>query len=131
LLLEREIKELRKISANENSAQGLLELLEGEWYKDIKIAEKLKAILLRLVTHYLVNEKKKITALDPVAHFHLTNGARIKRINWLGDTSLKGLKQSAGLMVNYYYDLDKIDDNHEDYVTEGKIATSRTVRSYL
>ena len=131
LLLEREIKELRKISANENSAQGLLELLEGEWYKDIKVAEKLKAILLRLVTHYLVNEKKKITALDPVAHFHLTNGARIKRINWLGDISSKGLKQSAGLMVNYYYDLDKIDDNHEDYVTEGKIATSRTVRSYL
>ena len=131
LLLEREIKELHKISANKNAANGLLELIDGEWYKDTKVSEKLKSILLRLVTHYLVNEKKKLTALDPVAHFHLTNGARIKRINWLGDTSPKGIKQSAGLMVNYYYDLNKIDDNHEDYVTEGKVAVSRTVRAYL
>ena len=86
---------------------------------------------MRLCAHYLLNEKKKQTALDPVAHFHLTNGARIERINWLGDTSPKGMKQSSGLMVNYHYDLDDIDDNHEDYVTEGTIVASRSVRGLL
>jgi len=131
ILSNKEIKEIKSISDTPNAASGLLDLLNGEWYKNSKNAEKLKPILLRLAAHYLINEKKKITALDPVAHFHLTNGARLKRINWLGDTSSKGLKQAAGMMVNYYYDLDKIDDNHEDYVTEGKISVSRTVKGLL
>ncbi|MEI6730388.1 MAG: malonyl-CoA decarboxylase [Pseudomonadota bacterium] len=131
ILSGKEIKEIKSLAESPNAASGLLDLLNGEWYKNSKNAEKLKPILLRLAAHYLINEKKKITALDPVAHFHLTNGARLKRINWLGDTSSKGLKQAAGMMVNYYYDLDKIDDNHEDYVTEGKISVSRTVRGLL
>jgi len=127
----KEIKELRQLTKSENSAKGLQQLLEGEWHLDDKISEKLRPILTRLVAHYLMHEKNKQSALDPVAHFHLTNGARIKRINWLADTSAKGLKQSAGLMVNYFYNLEKIDNNHEDYVTEGKIDASRTVRGLL
>ncbi len=131
VLRPREIKEINQLTSSEDGAKALLKLLDSEWTKDAKVAAKLKPILTRLCAHYLLNEKKKLTALDPVAHFHLTNGARLERINWLGDTSPKGLKQSAGIMVNYYYDLDDIDDNHEDYVTEGTIVASRHVRGQV
>lgn len=131
LLQPKEIKEINAAAKSDNAAKGLLHILESDWHSDAKMGEKIKAPLLRLCAHYLLVEKKKLTALDPVAHFHLTNGARLERINWLGDTSAKGFKQSAGLMVNYYYDADDIDDNHEHYVTEGKIAASRQVRALL
>jgi len=131
LFKEKEIKEIKAFAKLDNAAKGLAQLLASDWRKNDIIAAKLKPILMRLCAHYLLNEKKKQVALDPVAHFHLTNGARLERINWLGDTSPKGMKQAAALMVNYYYDLDDIDDNHEDYVTEGKIAASRTVRALL
>jgi len=61
------------------------------------------------------------TPLDPVARFHLGNGARLERLNWLGDGSEKAMAQSYGLMVNYLYELDDIEKNHEAY------AQSRTV----
>ena len=131
LFTPKEIRDLRMLTQHDNAAEALQHTLESEWHSDAKIAEKLRPILTRLGAHYLLNEKNKQTALDPVAHFHLTNGARLKQINWLADTSHKGLKQSAGLMVNYYYDLDYIESNHEDYVTEGKIAASRTVKALL
>lgn len=127
-LRPREQADIIQLSGAEDAAKGLTALLDGEWYKDDKLAAKLKPLLTRLCAHYLINEKKKQSALDPVAHFHLTNGARLERLNWLADISPNGLRQSAGIMVNYYYDLDDIDDNHEDYVTEGSIAASRAVR---
>lgn len=128
VLRPREIKDILGLTGAQDASKALLELLATDWHQDAKIAGKLKPVLMRLCATYLLNEKRKQSALDPVAHFHLTNGARMERINWLADTSPKGLKQAAGLMVNYYYDLDAIDDNHEDYVTEGTIAASRTVR---
>lgn len=87
--------------------------------------------MLRLCTHYLVNEKRGKRPLDPVASFHLFNGARLERINWLADTSENGLKQSAAMMVNYHYKLDEIDDNHEEFAAAGKIVAARHVKSYL
>jgi malonyl-CoA decarboxylase len=66
-----------------------------------------------------------------VAHFHLTNGARIERINWLGDLSPKGLQQSAGLMVNYLYRLADIEENHEIYSGDGRVSASSATRSLL
>ena len=69
--------------------------------------------------------------VDPVARFHLGNGARLERINWLGDKSAKGLRQSHGIMVNYLYELKDIESNHEAYINEGVIAASKTVRSLL
>ena len=63
-------------------------------------------------------------ALDPVAHFHLSNGARVERLNWLGDVSPKGLQQSAGIMVNYLYRLGDIEANHEAYRGEGRVAAA-------
>ena len=66
-----------------------------------------------------------------MARFHLGNGARLERINWLGDKSAKGLRQSHGIMVNYLYDLGDIEPNHEAYVNDGEIAASKSVRSLL
>ena len=86
---------------------------------------------MRLAAHYLIHEKKDKWALDPVARFHLSNGATLERINWLGDTSLKGMRESAGIMVNYLYMSTNIDDFHEAYISEGKIHFSKQVRSWF
>ena len=69
--------------------------------------------------------------VDPVARFHLGNGARLERINWLADTSPKGLRDSAGMMVNYLYDLDEIEENHEAYANQGEIAAANSVKRLL
>jgi malonyl-CoA decarboxylase len=66
-----------------------------------------------------------------VAHFHLSNGARVERLNWCADRSAKGLKQSAGLMVNYLYRLSDIEANHEAYASEGTVAAASGVRGLL
>jgi len=110
---------------------ALLRQPEGDWFKDKKLAEALKPILMRLCAVYLTQQKKDKKPLDPVANFHIFNGARLERLNWLGDTSPKGMKQSAGIMVNYHYKLDEIDDNHEAFVAHGKIALGRGVRGLL
>ena len=68
--------------------------------------------------------------LDAVARFHLGNGARVERLNWLGDPSTKGIKQSYGLMVNYLYDLKRL-DKHRALLARGKIPVSGTVQSLL
>ena len=80
----------------------------------------LEPILLRLCAHFLLHEGRGTRAADPVAHFHLSNGARIERICSLADLSSKGMKESAALMVNYLYDPAQIERNHEDYAGEGK-----------
>ena len=86
---------------------------------------------MKLCAHYLVHIKRGEKAYDPVANFHLTNGARIERINWLGDSSEKGIKQSAGIMVNYYYKLSDIEKNHELYISQSQIDVSKDVRRWL
>jgi malonyl-CoA decarboxylase len=76
------------------------------WHLDEALVKELREPLNRLCARYLILEKgRRGRALDAVAHFHLSNGARVERLNWLGDASPKGLQQSAGLMVNYLYKL--------------------------
>src|ERR1700757_1190832 len=88
---------------------------------DPRAAAVLRDPLIRLCAWYLLREKTSSgRALDPVAHFHLSNGARVERLNWLGDVSDKGLQQSAGIMVNYLYRLADIEVNHEAYRGEGR-----------
>jgi malonyl-CoA decarboxylase len=70
-------------------------------------------------------------ARDPVAHFHLSNGARLERLNWAADLSPKGLQQSAGIMINYLYRLSDIETNHEAYTAEGMIAASTQIRTLI
>ena len=131
VLLPNEAKAIAQVSKNANAVAGMKMLLAGDWATHAEAAEALKAPLMRLCAVYLAQEKKRDKALDPVAHFHLTNGAVLERINWLGDRSPKGFKQSAGMMVNYYYKLDDINENHETYVSGGEIKTSKAVKALL
>jgi len=108
--------------------RDLPELLDRD--ADPRIAAVLRDPLLRLCARYLLRERTQSgRALDPVAHFHLSNGARVERLNWLGDTSPKGLQQSAGIMVNYLYRLSEIEANHEAYRGEGQVAASAAIRN--
>ncbi len=90
-----------------------------------KAADVVKRAGFRLTANYLQSMKNGMP-VDAVARFHLGNGARIERLNWAADTSPKGLKQSCGLMVNYLYDLDELDDNLAR-LGEGKPQVSRGV----
>lgn len=92
-------------------------------YEDIYINEVLKPIIERLCAVYLLNEKEEWSN-DSVLKFHLNNGAYIYRLNWQGDTSENGLKQSLGLMVNYWYDLKDVEKNHEEFSMNKKIHSS-------
>jgi malonyl-CoA decarboxylase len=107
---------------------------DNDWRNDPKRATDLEALLLPLAARYFLDAKQPDKSgngqpPDPVARFHLGNGATLLDIHWLGDTSGKGLSQSFGIMVNYLYDLDKIEENHEAYATTGKVSASRKVRN--
>ena len=99
---------------------------------DPRIAAVLREPLIRLCARYLLRERTPSgRALDPVAHFHLSNGARVEQLNWLADVSEKGLQQSAGIMVNYLYRLADIAANHEAYRGEGRVAASAAIRNLV
>lgn len=99
------------------------------WHQDKTREEPLKAAIRPLAARYLAEEKNRHgLPLNPVARFHLGNGAELHRINWLGDISEKGINQAAGLMVNYLYVLDDIERNHENYTAKGTVACSNEVR---
>jgi malonyl-CoA decarboxylase len=104
--------------------QSWSERLTSGWHPDLA-SEKEKAALLSLASMYLglVSTGRQG---NPVAKFHLGNGAKLHLVNWAGDLSRKGLRQSAGLMVNYLYDLGSVEDNHERFAN-GEIVYSRAV----
>ncbi len=85
-----------------------------------------RSVLLQCAAHYLGAEINDGKPVDPVARFHLGNGARVERLNWAGDPSPKGVKQSCGLMVNYLYDLKRL-DKHRMLLAQGKIAVSSDI----
>jgi malonyl-CoA decarboxylase len=125
--------ELGKISSHANipaTAEAVQALLvDPAWHNDARLVRLLQAPLFRLAARYLLTAKAGEKQIyDPVGRFHLGNGARIERLNFLADTSEKGLAQSFGLMVNYLYTPDEIEDNVENLLREGKIAVSPTVR---
>jgi malonyl-CoA decarboxylase len=101
------------------------------WCQDGDVAQKLKKPLTRICAHYLVHGMTGGRALDSVANFHLSNGASIEQIDWLGDVSPKGMQQSLGLMVNYRYHLANIEANHEAYRTSGEVHVSARVKRLL
>ena len=81
--------------------------------------------------YFLKSDRPDGMPNDPVARFHLGNGASLEQINYLGDTSLNGLNLSGGLMVNYLYDLDKVEENHEAYTSENKLNISKNAKKDL
>lgn len=91
----------------------------------------MKDLLLGLCARYLVAAKRGQQAYDRVAHFHLSNGAQIERINWGGNLTDPGIEQSAGIMVNYLYKLSQIEKNHELYTGSGEISVASSVRKLL
>lgn len=102
------------------------------WENDSSAAEHVRAVLMPLAAYYFLEAKSpRGQPVDPVARFHLGNGARLERLNFLGDRSDKGMQQSHGLMVNYLYALGEIEDNHEAYAEKGQVASSSAVRKIL
>jgi malonyl-CoA decarboxylase len=81
------------------------------------------------VRYFLTQRSPSGQVIDPVARFHLGNGARLERINIGADLSAKGLEQAHGVMVNYLYEPREIEQNHEAFANEGVVAASRTVRN--
>jgi malonyl-CoA decarboxylase len=116
---------------------NLRELIEPTLVEKIKepvntvVPAEIRDALMRLCAHYLLNEKSGNLTRDPVARFHLGNGARLHRLHWAADLGPKGKQQSAGIMVNYLYDLNKIELNHEAYFDQGEIAVSKTISKLL
>lgn len=90
-----------------------------------------KPILLRLCARYLLVERKRKRALDPVTNFHVRNGAQVARINYMANTTKRGMQQSYGLMVNYHYVLQDLEQNNYNYVINHSIAASPQVQSLL
>lgn len=105
-------------------------LLQGstDWVHDKALVRALREPLLQVAAHYLLHARRNDKPVDPVARFHLGNGARVERLNWMADTSEKGLAQSWGIMVNYLYDPDRIENNLEAYAADGRIDAASAVR---
>ncbi len=131
-LTESDVKILRTLIEADSAAGALLTMVETpRWHRDEIVSSALEPILSGLCAHYLINARKGKSARDRVAHFHLSNGASIERINWLADTSERGMAQSAGMMVNYRYRLDQIERNHEAYTGEGLVTAASGVRKLI
>lgn len=103
-------------------------LATPDWHRDESSAQTLQPVLTRLGATYLLKARAGREPRDPVARFHLGNGARLERLNWRADLSEKGVRQSAGLMVNYVYDRKTLLRNHEQYANSGRIASAAAVR---
>ena len=101
---------------------------EGEGYARSNL---LREVLLRLCARYLAGAGSATGPVDPVARFHLGNGASIERVNWMADLSEKGIRESHGLMVNYLYDLASIEANHEAFANHRPAACSKAVASLI
>ncbi len=107
-------------------------LAEQNWQQEADKVAQLNEQLPVLAAQYLLTAKTADgQAQDPVARFHLGNGARLERINPLADVSAKGLRQAAGVMVNYYYDLSRVEQYHEAYAEQNRVTAARGVLKLL
>ena len=102
-------------------------LARPDWPQDSRLADALREPMEKLCARYLLLEKSGAHPADPVAQFHLNNGALVSRLYWLADTSSRGFKQSYGMMVSYRYELDELDENHEEFQRGGRVAAARRV----
>jgi malonyl-CoA decarboxylase len=122
---ERTLQELgRAVGFEPPTASHVLSAAEQSLHLDVH--SPVRRVLMQCAAQYLAKEIQNDKPLDPVARFHLGNGARVERLNWAGDPSIKGLKQSYGLMVNYLYDLQRLDKNRA-LLAKGKIPASKGI----
>ncbi len=112
--------------------EAIEQLDQEDWHEDGAWRETARDRLMPLAAFYFLHAKRPDGGpYDPVARFHLGNGARLERLDWLGDLSDRGLKQSAGLMVNYLYDLRHIEANHEAFANQRQVVASSAVKRAL
>ena len=123
---KRRAELVRVLGVGAPEASHLLAALD----KPLELDDKsmVRQLLLECAARYLGRELHEGKPVDPVARFHLGNGARVERLNWGGDPSPKGLKQSYGVMVNYLYDLKRI-DKHRGALAQGKVPVSAEIDS--
>ncbi|HRY07645.1 MAG TPA: malonyl-CoA decarboxylase [Hyphomicrobiaceae bacterium] len=118
------------LAGEERAALALVE--RNRWHTKERAAAAIETPLMAMAADYFLAAKASDgKPVDPVARFHLGNGALLERINFLADVSAKGISQAHGLMVNYRYNLKEIEKNHESFVNQGTVASSRQVRGLL
>ena len=115
-------------SRSSETTDLLARLHDPDWGNPPPTAAKLRPVLMSLCAYYLTRAKRNGEPLDAVARFHLGNGARMERLNWLADVSQQGMQRSAGLMVNYLYRPGEVEDNHQAFVNEHRIASSHELK---
>lgn len=126
------LKSAAELPVSDEERALLQHLDKPDWVEDAQLVAQLRPIVEPLAAHYFLKAKlSRGSPVDSVARFHLGNGARLERIDWLGDVSPKGLRESAGIMVNYLYRLDDIEKNHEAYANQYEIAASSAVKKLL
>jgi malonyl-CoA decarboxylase len=122
----------KRLTAAEGTEAGLLAPLKTDgWWLDAAQGEALRRPLMRLCATYLTGPSGQKGPADPVARFHLGNGARLERINWLGNVAPRGIEESYGIMVNYLYDPEMIEANHEAFAHDGTVAHSPEVDAVM
>jgi malonyl-CoA decarboxylase len=127
--LNRERKTENSAALSTEDREALTVLDRPGWWQLAEVREPLKEPLLRAAGWYFMyGRNRRGFPVDAVARFHLGNGARLDRLNWLADTSERGVNQSHGLMVNYLYDLDDIEKNHESYAEGRTVVASNAVK---
>ena len=105
---------------------------DDDWPNSEESAQRVRKALEPLAAYYFLKSRRPDgRVVDAVARFHLGNGARLERLNWMGDLSPKGLAESFGLMVNYLYDLNEIEKNHEAFANSGAVAASSAVKKLM
>jgi malonyl-CoA decarboxylase len=130
--LKRERAEEKSAALTEADKAVLAALDQPGWWHDEQIAPHLQDTVMRAAAWYYVRARNARGApIDTIARFHLGNGARLERINWLADTSSRAIAQAHGLMVNYLYDLDDIEKNHEAYADSRTVVASGAVQRLL
>ena len=128
LLRGEDRRALIQASGLKGAKGAFRQLLDNEsWLENVTATEALRAPMMRLCARYLTSNTEGRGPPDPVARFHLGNGAGLERINWLANIGTRGLTESFGIMVNYLYDLASIEANHEAFVRAGKVAHSDAV----
>ena len=130
--LKRERVEEKSAALTEADKMVLVALDQPGWWRNKEIAQQIQDTVMRAAAWYYVRARNARGApIDTVARFHLGNGARLERINWLADTSDRAMTQAYGLMVNYLYDVDEIEKNHEVYADSRTVVASSTVQRLL
>jgi malonyl-CoA decarboxylase len=126
------LKEASDVPVSDEGRALLAQLDTPDWFQNAETAAQLRSVVEPLAAYYFLKARSsKGRLIDSVARFHLGNGARLERIDWLGDLSPKAMRESAGIMVNYLYRLEDIEKNHEAYVNQDEIAASSAVKRLL